>query len=134
MYKQDNMQLKLISIFSFICIVIAGLGVFGLVSFSTERKTKEIGIRKVQGANAIKIVLLITGNYLKIAVVAILVALPLSVWLFLFWLKEFAYKTNISIWILTFSSLGVIIIILLTVFNHSIYSARLNPFESLRYE
>lgn len=134
MYKEDNMQLKLIGIFSVICIVIAGLGVFGLVSFSTERKTKEIGIRKVQGATVIRIVLLIIGHYLKIAAIAIVIAVPLSVWLFLIWLNEFAYKVNINIWILILSSLGAVIITLVTVLYHSFYAARLNPVGLLRYE
>ena len=134
MYREDHMQLKLIGIFSAICIVIAGLGVFGLVSFSTERKTKEIGIRKVQGATAIRIVLLIIGYYLKIAAIAVIIAVPLSVWLFLIWLNEFAYKTGVNIWILILSSLGAVTITLLTVLYHSFYAARLNPVGLLRYE
>jgi len=134
MYQEDNLQLKLIGLFSVICLIIAGLGIFGLVSYSTERKFKEIGIRKVQGATAVGIVLLITRHFLKITVIAIVIAIPVSIWLFFVWLNEFAYKVEINIWILICSSLGVIVITLLTVLYHSVYSARLNPVESLRYE
>jgi putative ABC transport system permease protein len=74
------------------------------------------------------------GHYLKIAAIAIVIAVPLSVWLFLIWLNEFAYKAGINIWILILSSLGAVIITLVTVLYHSFYAARLNPVRLLRYE
>ena len=112
----------------------AGLGLFGLTAYITEMRTKEVGIRKVLGANDLEIVSLLSKDFLKLVLIANIIAWPLAYFIMNNWLKDFAYRTNINIWIFVLSGFIALLIALLTVSSHSIKAANANPIKSLRYE
>lgn len=125
---------KLFGVFATLAIVIACLGLLGLVSFSATQKTKEIGIRKVMGASAGNIVLLITNEYTRLIIVAIFIAIPLSVYGINTLLSRFAYKTEIGIPLFVGAVIGCILIAFLTASYQAIKAAMINPTETLRNE
>jgi putative ABC transport system permease protein len=133
-YRRDERQSSLISLFSGLCIFIACLGLFTLVSFTAERKTKEVGIRKVNGASTSRVISLFIKQFLMYSAVAIIISTPIIIWIFKTWLRQFAYQTDLHpvIFILTF--IGVVSLTILTVLYHSIKASRSNPINSLRYE
>ena len=120
--------------FTVLAIVIAMLGVFGLVALSTTQRTKEIGIRKVNGAHSDRIVKMFCREYLRWVGVAFVIACPLGYFFMHRWLSEFAYQTAISWWLFVLSGAIIAGITLLTVFGQTWRKASQNPVESLRYE
>ncbi|MEJ2636780.1 MAG: ABC transporter permease [Calditrichia bacterium] len=134
LYKAEQTTAKLFTVFSVLAIFIACLGLFGLASFTTEKRTKEIGIRKAMGAPVSKIVLLLTKEFTRWVLVANIIAWP-AAWYFMNqWLQNFAYRINPTIWIFIFSGILSLAIAVLTVSYQSIRAAIANPVESLRYE
>jgi len=121
-------------VFSFLTIFVACLGLFALAAFATEQRTKEIGVRKVLGASVTDIILVLSKEFIKWVVIANVIAWPLAFYVMDKWLQEFAYKTQIGIWVFLISGLSALIIALLTVSSHAIKAATSNPVESLRYE
>ena len=102
---------KVTTVFAGIAIAIACLGLFGLVAFAAAQRTKEIGIRKVLGATSLKIVGLITQNYMKLVLVAIVVGIPAAWWIMEnFWLGSFAYRVSVGVGPLVFSAIACIAI------------------------
>ena len=134
LYSSDRSQLKVIGLFSIICIVIASLGIFGLISFTTERKTKEIGIRKVNGATVSDVLLLIVKQFSILTFVAVVVAIPVSVILFRIWLREFAYQVQVKPLIIVLTICCALLITVISILYHSIKASIVNPVQSLRYE
>jgi putative ABC transport system permease protein len=124
----------LITCFAVLAVCIACLGLFGLASFMVEQRTKEIGIRKVLGASVPGIFILLSREFIKWIVLANLIAWPSAYYFINNWLQNFAYRTNLSVWIFIFSGLAALAIALLTVSYQSIKAARANPVEALRYE
>ena len=114
--------------------MIACLGVFGLAAYITQQRTKEIGIRKVFGADAWGILFLLTKDFVRLAVVAFIISTPLAYIGLQHWLEEFAYHTQVGFGVLVLAGLGILVIALLTVSFHASKASRLNPVESLRYE
>ena len=133
-YVSDRKQLKLISLFTVVCIIIATLGILGLVSYSVERKTREIGLRKVNGAHSGTIILQMAKKFLRMAFISFIISVPVTILLFNLWLREFAHKTRINPWIILLSFLLVAGITQLTVFLRTWNAARKNPVDSIRYE
>ena len=135
--KQYGNELKMEGIFygfSALSLLIACLGLFGLSTFVVERKTKEIGIRKVLGANVSGIVGLLSKDFLKLVLIAILIATPLA-WFFMNnWLQDFSYRIQISWWVFVAAGIVAIVIALITVSIQSIKAAIVNPVKSLRTE
>src|SRR6185312_10698515 len=120
--------------FSVLAILIACLGLLGLITFAAEQRAKEIGVRKVLGANAGDIVSMLSKDFLKLVLIASFIAIPLA-WLAMNrWLQEFAYRINISWWILVVAALLAVLIALATIFYQAIKAAIANPVESLRSE
>ena len=117
-----------------LAILIAMMGVFGLVALSTEQRTKEIGIRKVNGAHSDRIVRMFCREYLVWVGIAFVMACPIGYWLMRSWLSEFAYQTPISWWLFLLAGLLTVLITLLTVVGQTWRKASQNPVESLRYE
>jgi putative ABC transport system permease protein len=115
-------------------IFVACLGLFGLATFTAEQRTKEIGVRKVLGASVAGIVALLSKDFLKLVSIAIVIALPVSWWMMSRWLQDFAYKIDISWWVLALSGLLSIAVALFTVSFQSIKAALMNPVKSLRSE
>ena len=120
--------------FSVLAILIACLGLLGLITFAAEQRAKEIGIRKVLGANGRDIVSMLSKDFLKLVLIASLIAIPLAWWAMNKWLQGFAYRIEISWWILVSAALLAIFIALLTIFYQAIKAAIANPVKSLRSE
>jgi putative ABC transport system permease protein len=117
-----------------LAIFIACLGLFGLVSFSIEQRMKEIGIRKVNGANAMEIVILLNKNFIFWVIVAFIVACPVALYAMNKWLQNYSYRTEISSWIFILAGIIALIIVFCTVSLQSWKTATKNPVESLRHE
>ncbi len=133
-YKTDAQLGKLLRSFTFLAIIISCLGLFGMASFITQQRTREIGIRKVLGASISGITYLLTKNFSKWVVVSIVIAWPAAWFLMQKWLENFAYKTPIGINIFILSGLMSMLIAVATVSFHSIAAAMSSPINSLKYE
>ena len=133
-YARERQQSRMLLFFTVLAIVIALMGVFGLVSLSTEQRTKEIGIRKVNGAHSDRIVRMFCREYLVWVGIAFVVACPLGYVLAARWLGAFAYQTSVSWWLFLLAGILMAIITLLTVIGQTWHKASQNPVESLRYE
>lgn len=133
-YKEDVRIGTIFKYFTFLAIFIACLGLFGLVSFLVEQKTKEIGIRKVLGSSVRNIVLLLTKEYTKWVVIANVIAWPVGYLAMKIWLQNFAYRINMSWNIFIISGVAAFSIAMITVSYQSIKAARANPADSLKYE
>ena len=125
---------KVMTLFSIIALFIASLGLLGLVSFTTEQRTKEIGIRKVQGASAGRILLHLWKDFGRWILISTLIAIPVSWYLLDNWLQNFAYRINFQWWTLVLSAVIAFVIAIITVSFQTIRAAQANPAESLRYE
>jgi putative ABC transport system permease protein len=126
--------MRLFSIFSILAIFISCLGLFGLSMFVAERRTKEIGIRKVLGSSVPGIVVLLSRTFVKWVLVANIIAWPIAWFAMNKWLQSFAYRIDLTIWPFLLSGLAALTIALLTVCWQAIRAARANPVEALRYE
>lgn len=134
LYANEQRMGTAFVIFATLAIIIACLGLLGLVSFSAAQKTKEIGIRKVLGATAGSIVVLITKDFTKLVLIAIALGLPLAYWAMSQWLDDFAYKTDIGIWPTVIASSICITIALGTAGYQAIKAALVDPARTLRNE
>ncbi len=133
-YIADQRQASLFGIFSLLTIFIACMGLLGLIAFTAEQKTKEIGIRKVLGASISEIVKLLAMDFVKVIVIALLIASPFA-WYFMDkWLQDFAYKIDIPWWVFISSGALALGIALITMGFKAINAARANPVKSLRTE
>jgi putative ABC transport system permease protein len=134
LYLSEQKMSELFGVAAALAIVLACLGLFGLAAFTTVQRTKEIGIRRVLGANISSITLLIARNFLELIGVAILIAIPLAWWAGNKWLQDFAYRINISAYVFLIVALVTALIALGTVSYHSVKTALTNPVKSLRSE
>ena len=134
LYKEEDKFNLLIGYFSIIAILIACLGLFGLVSFSAERRNKEIGIRKINGAKISEILLLLDRELVIRVTIAYIIAVPIAWYTMHKWLMSFAYKTEISWWIFALAGIIALGIALLTVSWLSWRTATRNPVNALKYE
>lgn len=133
-YESEQRFSKIFLVFSVLSLIIAGLGLYGLTAYSTFQKTKEIGIRKVIGASVSSIVLMLSKGFLRLVLLAILVAMPVSWYIMNRWLENFAYHINLSSWMFALPALLVIVIAMLSVCSQVLRSALANPVKSLRTE
>ena len=133
-YAKEQQQSSMLLFFTILAIVIAMMGVFGLVALSTEQRTKEIGIRKVNGAHSDRIVRMFCREYLKWVGIAFVIACPMGYLLMSRWLSEFAYQTGISWWLFLLAGIIIAGITLLTVIGQTWRKASQNPVKSLRFE
>ena len=133
-YQNEQQTKSLLYIFSAIAIFISCLGLFGLASFMAERRTKEIGIRKTNGATTRNILGLLSIDFTKWVLLANIFAWPLTWWAMRKWLESFAYRVGIPIWIFLVAGVLAFVIALATVSFHAIRASRQNPGLSLRYE
>src|ERR1017187_1001832 len=134
MYNAETRIGKIALIFSILAIFIACLGLFGLATFIAEQRTKEIGIRKVLGASVNGVVRLLSNDFLKLVVIAFIIAAPLAWWAMHHWLQDFAYRTDISWWIFVLAGAITLFIALATVSFQAVRAAIANPVKSLRTE
>ncbi len=133
-YRSEAILGKLSSYFSVLAIVIACLGLFGLASFTTEQRTKEIGIRKVLGASLPSILLLVSKDFSKLVFFANLIAWPVSYFMMNRWLQEFAYRAEMSVWLFAAAGVLSLLIAFVTTSVQAMKTAGLNPVTTLRYE
>jgi ABC-type antimicrobial peptide transport system permease subunit len=134
MYASEQRQGRIFNIFAILAIFISCLGLFGLSSFMMTQRTKEIGIRKTNGATDFNIMLLFSKYYTRWVLVSFIVAMPVSYFLIYSWLKNYAYKTAISWWVFVLAGVIAVIISIITVGGQSWKASRKNPIEALRYE
>jgi putative ABC transport system permease protein len=134
LYRADGQVSQIVGVLAGLAIFISCLGLFGLASYSAERRVKEIGVRKVMGASVAGIVALLSKDFMKLVVISILIAMPLAWLLVRYWLQNFAYKVDIQWWIFVAAGLLAVLIAQLTVSFQSIKAALTNPVKSLRSE
>jgi len=134
MYRTDNKLGQILNVFSFTAIFIACLGLFGLAAFTAERRTKEIGIRKVIGATVSNIFFLLSREFIKLVLMAFILAWPIAYFAMNRWLQGFAYRTHVGMAAFILSALSAFVIVLVTISYQSVKAATANPVDSLRYE
>ncbi|NAS11612.1 ABC transporter permease [Poritiphilus flavus] len=134
MYEEEKRIGEIAVLFTILAILISCLGLFGLISYIAEQKKKEIGIRKVLGASIDAVVRMLTTDFVKLILIAFVIASPLVYFLMQSWLQDFAYKIEISWWVFVLAGSITLLIALLTVGFQSIKSAMVNPAKSLRTE
>jgi putative ABC transport system permease protein len=133
-YRSEQRLGSIFSIFAALSIFIACLGLFGLSAFMAERRTKEIGVRKVLGASVSNVVVLLSKDFLRLTLIAIVIAFPVAWYFMSKWLEDFAYRINITWTIFLIAGFGTLIITLVTISFQAIAAAMANPVKSLRTE
>jgi putative ABC transport system permease protein len=134
LYRSEERIQEIFGYFTFLAILIACLGLFGLASFTTEQRRKEIGVRKVLGASLANIIFLLTKEFLKWVIIANLIAWPIAWWILNKWLQNFAYHIDIEMWVFVISGGIALVIAVITVSYQAVKAAFNNPIEALRYE
>ncbi len=126
--------MKVLLMFAIISILLSAVGIYAMVSFNLKIKTKEIGIRKVNGATVFEIMNMLNKDFIKWVVIAFVFAVPISYFAMQKWLENFAYKTILSWWIFALAGIITMLIVLITVSWHTYRAAGKNPVEALKYE
>lgn len=134
LYNNELRLGKVINLFAGIAISLACLGLFGLSSYTTQQRIKEIGVRRVIGASVFNIVFLLSRDFVKFVLISFLIATPLAWWAMHNWLQDYAYAIKIPVWIFGLAALLILTITLLTISLQSIRAATMNPVKSLRSE
>jgi len=134
MYRSDERMGTILKVFAAMAVIIACLGLFGLASFTAEQRTKEIGVRKVLGATAPGIVVLLTKEFARWVLAANLLAWPVAYVIMRNWLQGFAYKTGIAWWLFVLAGAGALAIALATVSFQAVRAAHSDPVKALKYE
>jgi putative ABC transport system permease protein len=133
-YENEKRFEKLFIVFAILAIIIGCVGLFGLSAYTASQRIKEIGIRKVLGASVPDITKMLSKDFLKLVLIAIVVASPLAWWVMNKWLQDFAYRIQISWWIFAAAGAAALVIAMLTVSFQAIKAAIANPVKSLRTE
>ena len=133
-YKEDEVQHKLLSGLSYICIFISLLGLLGLSAFTATQRTKEIGVRKVHGASISSIIFLLYKDVMYLVLIAAVIIIPLAYYIITEWMGNFAYRAELDYLTFVIVALLAMLFAFLTVAFHSLKTARTNPVESLKYE
>jgi putative ABC transport system permease protein len=133
-YSKEKKLVQIITFFTILSILIACLGIFGLVSLTAEQRTKEIGIRKVNGASTKEILYMLNKDFVKWVFLAFIIASPIAYYVMYKWLQNFVYKTNLSWWVFLLTFGITLLVALLTVRWQSYSAAKRNPVEALRDE
>ena len=134
MFLSEMLVSKLSRVFASLAIVISCLGLFGLAAYTAERRTKEIGIRKVLGASVSGLAGLLSGDFLKLVLWSCIVAFPIAYWAMHDWLKKYQYRIDINWWVFIAAGMVAVMIAFITVSFQSVKTALANPVRSLRSE
>jgi putative ABC transport system permease protein len=133
-YEAEKRTSIIVTVFSILAILIACLGLLGLAAFTTEQRTKEVGIRKILGASVPGIVVLLLKDFAKWVLISNIIAWPIAYFALNKWLEDFAYRIDINLWVFASASIAAMLIAIFTVSYQSIRAATANPVKSLRYE
>ncbi|MCX2574804.1 ABC transporter permease [Pedobacter sandarakinus] len=133
-YNAEKTLGMLSNLFGGLAIFVSCLGLFGLVAYSAEQRTKEFGVRKVLGATLFNLMQLLSLSFVKMIIVSLIIAIPLSYYLMNTWLNKFEFRTDISWWIIPVAGAGTLLIALLTISIQAYKSAKANPVNALKYE
>lgn len=133
-YEAEQKQRTLFFFFSNLMLFVSALGVFGLIVHAAEQRVKEIGIRKVLGASVTGLVKMLSGDFVKLVFIAILIASPIAWWMMNKWLQDFAYRIDIEWWMFALAGMMAVVIALVTVSFQAVKAAVANPVDSLRDE
>jgi putative ABC transport system permease protein len=133
-YVAEQKTGRILNIFTVLTILVACMGLFGLAAYTAEQRAKEIGIRKVLGASVPQITSLLSKQFLKLVVIACLIAFPLSYWIMHQWLLDFAYRIHLTVWMFVAAGGMALLIAICTISMQSIKAALANPVKSLRSE
>lgn len=134
LYEADKRLGTVFSIFTFISVFVGCLGLFGLATYTAERRTKEIGIRKVLGASVQGLVALVSKDFIRLVFIAVLIACPIAGYFMNTWLQDFAYRISIDVWVFVLAALLALIIAFLTISSQAIRAALTNPVKSIHTE
>jgi putative ABC transport system permease protein len=134
MYRSEQRSGKIFISFAVLAILIACLGLFGLAAYAAEQRVKEIGIRKVLGASVAQIFSILSKDFLKLVVIAAIIAFPLAWWMMDVWLRDFAFRVNIGWWVFVVAGAIATLIALITISYQAIKAAVANPVDNLRTE
>ena len=133
-YRIEKQIFVAVGVFSLVAILIAALGLFGLSSYTTIQRTKEIGIRKVNGASVKRILLLLSREFLDLILLAVVIATPITWWLISKWMDGYPYQAGIQWGIFVLTGLFVVVFALIAVAIQTVRAANSNPAQSLKYE
>ncbi|WP_254561285.1 ABC transporter permease [Dyadobacter diqingensis] len=133
-YSADARTARIVNAFTVISILISCLGLFGLAAFAAQQRIKEIGVRKVLGASVASIVTLLSGDFMKLVLVSLIIATPLTWYVMSKWLQDFAYSISIEWWMFVLAGVLAVVIALITVSSQAIKAALSNPVKSLKSE
>ena len=134
LYRSDQQMSAVVSIMAALAILISCMGLFGLSAITSEKKTKEVGIRKVLGATEAQITFLLSKNFMLLIMLSFVLVSPITYWLLHLWLNNFAFRISINPLIFLFGGILALMIAVITISYHTLRSARENPVKSLRYE
>jgi putative ABC transport system permease protein len=133
-YKADEQFGQTFALFAILAIIVACLGLYGLASFVTTQRTKEIGIRKISGAGVSSLLLLLTKDFLKPILISFAIAIPVTAYLLSQWLQNYAFKTTLSVWFFILPALLILFIAIVTIITKTFQAATANPVKNLRTE
>ncbi len=133
-YKVETTSRRIFTVFSMLAIFIACIGLFGLATYATYQRTREVGIRKVLGASTGSILYLLTRSFLRLVLIALCIAVPVAWWAMHGWLQDFAYRTSLSWWIFGLAGVGTLVVAFSTISFQTVRAALMNPVKSLRTE
>jgi putative ABC transport system permease protein len=133
-YEAEQKAGNILTLFSILIIIVACLGLFGLATYTAQQRAKEIGIRKVLGASVSQVTTMLSKEFVKLVVIACIIAFPLSYWAMNKWLQDFAYRITIVWWVFALAALAAIIIAFVTISFQAIKAAVANPVKALRTE
>jgi predicted permease len=134
LFRSEMLISKLSRLFAILTVIISCLGLFGLAAYTAERRTREIGIRKVLGATVSGVVTLLSGDFMKLVCIAIIIAWPIAWYVMNNWLQDYAYRVSMQWWVFALAGLLALVIATLTVSTQAIRAALSNPVKSLRTE
>jgi putative ABC transport system permease protein len=133
-YAQEEKYAKLFQLFSIVFLLIGSLGLYGLITFLVNRKSKEVAVRKVLGATLTSIMVLFSKDYIRLIILSFILAVPVAWYLVNNWLSNFAHHIELRWWMFTIPGIGVLLITMLVVGSKMVKTARMNPVEKLKYE
>jgi putative ABC transport system permease protein len=134
MFYNETLVSKLSRVFASLAVLISCLGLFGLAAYTAERRTKEIGVRRVLGASISGVAALLSRDFLRLVMLASLIAFPIAWWLMNHWLQDYQYRISISFWIFVIAGALAFLIAVITISSQAIRAAMANPAKSLRSE